>query len=257
MKQLVLLSVFLSGIQFLALSSEQTGDYYDSLYALGNNSYQNQKFEDALKSYNAIAESGMLSSDLYYNMGNCYYKLNQITQAILYYERALKMQPNGEDIKYNLSLANKQIVDKIETLPTPFYREWWNTLVNSFSMDVWGFTSIVFIVLGMISLLLFLMTRFTGVKQLSFYLLLVFLFSAGVTYFFARAQYHQNVEDQYAIIFETRTNIYSEPNTTSTVLFVIHNGLKVKILKTSGQWLNIMLPDGSIGWIPEETLMMI
>jgi tetratricopeptide (TPR) repeat protein len=256
MKKLILFSVFLSSIQFLAVSSELTG-HYDSLYTLGNNSYQEQKFEDALKSYNSISESGMLSSDLYYNMGNCYYKLNQITEAILYYERALKMRPNGEDIKYNLSLANKLIVDKIETLPTPFYREWWNTLVSSFSMDIWGFTSIGFTVLGMISLLFFLMTRSTNVKQLSFYLFLVFLLSAGLTYFFAKAQHRQNIKEQYAIIFDTRTNIYSEPNTTSTVLFVIHNGLKVKILKTSGQWLNIMLPDGSIGWIPEETLMMI
>lgn len=256
MKQFLLISFLVSGFQFLTMGSELTG-HYDSLYALGNQSYQEQNFEDALKSYNAIAESGMRSSDLYYNIGNCYYKLNQITEAILYYERALKMQPNGEDIKYNLALANKQIVDKIETLPTPFYKEWWYTLVNSFAMDTWAYMSIVFSVIGMLSLLLFLMAGSTGVKQLSFYLFLVLLLATGMTFLFARAQYHKNIAEQNAIIFETRTNIYSEPNTASTVLFVVHNGLKVKVLKTSGQWLKIMLPDGSIGWIPEETLMMV
>jgi SH3-like domain-containing protein len=85
----------------------------------------------------------------------------------------------------------------------------------------------------------------------------VFIISSGTTFLFANSQYNQSFVTQHAIVFSTRTNIYSAPNTSSTVLFVIHNGLKVKVLKTEQKWLNIMLPDGSIGWIPEETLAVI
>jgi len=252
----ILLFVFILS-SFTATQASELTTHYDSIYSLGNTAYQQQKFDTALQSYMAIVESGLESTDLYFNIGNSYYKLNQPTQAILYYEKALKLSPQGKDIQYNLSLANKLIVDKIETLPTPFYTEWWNGLVNSLSMDTFGNLSIAFIILAMFGLFVFLRTNTVMIKRTSFYLLIVFLLASGTTYLFANSQYNQNFNTQHAIVFSTRTNIYSAPNTTSTVLFVVHDGLKVKILKTEQQWMNIMLPDGSIGWIPEEALVVI
>lgn len=256
MKKLIILFVFISTANLSSKASELTV-HYDSIYTIGNTAYQNQKFDTALQSYMAILETGLISADLYYNIANSYYKLGQPTQAILYYEKALKLKPQGKDIKYNLGLANKLKVDKFEILPVPFYTEWWQTMTNSLSTDTFGMISILFMVLSMIGLLLFLRGNSTILKRISFYLFIVFLIGSGTTYLFAKSQYTSNYANPHAIVLATRTNIYSAPNTTSTVLFVVHEGLKVKVLKIEKQWLNIVLPDGSIGWIPEEALVMI
>ncbi len=241
----------------MAIQAVEITPHYDSLYSLGNSAYQQQKYDTALQSYMRIVESGVESADLYFNIGNSHYKLQQNTQAILYYEKALKLSPQDKDVRYNLDLANKRIVDKIESLPTPFYINWWRSLVNSLTMDTFAYLSITFIIMAMLGLLVFIRTHTVFVKRISFYLFIVFLLASGITFLFAKSQYNANYSTQHAIVLSTRTNIYSAPNTTSTVLFVVHDGLKVKILKTEQQWLNIMLPDGSIGWIPEEALVVI
>lgn len=256
MRKLILLFVLITSVFSSSMASELT-PYYDSIYTSGNTAYQQQKYDTALQSYLSIVESGLESADLYFNIGNSHYKLQQNTQAILYFEKALKLSPQDKDIQYNLGLANKLIVDKIESLPTPFYTEWWSSLVNALSMDTFAYLSIAFIILAMLGLLVFLRTNTILIKRLSFYLFIVFLLASGTTFLFANSQFNQNYSKQHAIVFSSRTNIYSAPNTTSTVLFVVHDGLKVKVIKTQKQWLNIMLPDGSIGWIPEEALVLI
>ncbi|MGB1004622.1 MAG: tetratricopeptide repeat protein [Salibacteraceae bacterium] len=254
MKKLIVLLLF--SITSVYSFSFETA-HYDSLYSLANNQYQNQKYEEALKSYSIIFESGLESADLFYNTANCYYKLNQPTQAILYYEKALKLNPSGKDIKYNLELVNKLKVDKIETLPKPFYKEWWTELTHSLQVDTFATLSIVLLFIAVFLLLLFFRTSSGTLKRLSFFLMLVFIIATGITFLFAQSQYSNTINNKSAIVFSSRVNIYSAPNTTSTTLFIVHDGLKVNILKTENQWNQIMLPDGSIGWIPQEALAPI
>lgn len=235
----------------------ETAVHYDSLYTLGNQAYQNKNYEEALSAYNSILESGVSSADLYYNLGNTFYKLQNTPEAILNFEKALKLKPGEPDYQYNLNLANKLIVDKIESLPTPFYKEWWNSFTNSLSIDLWAYLSIAFIAISLISFLMFLMSSTPIIKRLSFYLFIILIVGSGITYLFAKSQYHQNFVTQHAILFSTRASIYSEPNTSSTVLFVVHEGLKVQVLVSENKWFKIRLPDGSIGWIPEESVQFI
>ena len=249
MKNILVILFVVFGLQ---LHASGLNTHYDSLYSAGNTAYQNQSFDTALQLYSEILNSGLESADLYYNMANTHYKMQHIPEAILYFEKSLQLDPSSPDVLYNLNLANKLIVDKMESLPTPFYTEWKNTLINGLLFDTWGFLSIGFIVTSMIWLLLFFFTQSGSIKRISFYLFVVFLFGTGITYYFAKAQAELVYKTQYAIIFETRTNVYSEPSTSSSVLFVIHSGLKVKVLKTETHWLNIVLPDGSVGWVPEE-----
>lgn len=254
MKKLIIF-IFVTIVYISAHAFEE--DHYDSLFTQGNSAYQEQNFEAALSNYLLILESGLESADLFYNTGNCYYKLNQPTQAILYYEKGLKLRPLSKDIKYNLGLANKQIVDKIEALPIPFYKEWWNVLINSLSVDAFAIISVASLTMAVVLLLLFFRTGNGMIKRLSFFLMVVMLIGSIITYVFANAQYTRNTNNEEAIIFSGRVNIYSEPNTTSTTLFIVHDGLKVTILKTENQWNQIKLPDGSIGWIPQEALVQI
>jgi len=244
-------------IASLHVNASELTTHYDSLYQLGNKAYQEQKFDTALQLYSEISNSGLESADLYYNIGNAHYKLQHIAEAILYFEKSLQLDPSAPDVTYNLKLANKLIVDKIETLPTPFYMTWKNSLINGLLLDTWGYLSITLMLLSMGFLLVYFFTISTSFKRVSFYLFVVFSLGTGITYFFAKTQAEQIYNTHYAIIFETRTNVYSEPNTNSTVLFVTHSGLKVKVLKTELQWDNIMLPDGSVGWVPQEVAVEI
>lgn len=241
---------------FWALSSELTS-HYDTLFQQGNEAYQARDYQSALTNYQNVLESGFESSDLMYNLGNTYYKLDQNTQAILFYEKALKLNPNSVDAVYNLKLANKRIVDKIETLPVPFYTNWKNALILVFNYETWGYLSILFMAIATISFLFFLMGSNPTIKRLNFFLFLIFLLSCGVTYIFARTQFNQFAKAENAIVFAERANVYSEPNTSSSLLFVIHEGLKVKLLSQENTWYKVTLPDGSIGWLPVETLQEI
>ena len=255
MKKLVIISFLVLG--FFTGKAVEVTEHYDSVYAAGNKAYQEQNYEQALVHYSSILEAGLQSADLFYNTGNAHYKLGQSTRAILFYEKALKLNPKGKDIEYNLALANRQIVDKIETLPVPFYKAWWTDIINSLPVDVFAITSIIFLILTVISVLLFLRTQSAMMKRLAFFLALVFIGVSGFSYLFARSQYQANYIANDAIIVSNRVTIYSAPNTTSTTLFILHDGLKVSVLKSENKWNKIMLPDGSVGWIPEEALVII
>ena len=150
-----------------------------------------------------------------------------------------------------------QIVDKIEALPVPFYTEWWMAIINAAPLDVFAICSIVFLLLTVIAALFFLRTPNPRIKRFAFFLALVFVGVSGFSYLFARVQYQENYISNDAIIVSNRVTIYSAPNTTSTTLFIVHDGLKVSILQAENKWNKIMLPDGSVGWIPQEALVVI
>lgn len=255
MKNLAIIFVFICCS--IGTHASEIVAHYDSIYSLGNQAFQEAQFEEALSFYNSILESGLESADLYFNVANTHFKMGQNTLAILHFERAIQLNPNGENIQYNLGLATDLIVDKIERINTPFYITWWQTLINALPIDTFAWLSIIFTSLGMGSLLWFLKTQKSTVKRFMFYLFMVFLVGAATSYLFANSQYWEHFQKKEAIVFATRTNIYSAPNTTSTVLFIVHDGLKVKVLNEQQQWLNIVLPDGSIGWIPEEAVVVI
>ena len=108
----------------------------------GNAAYEEGNYDQAMSLYRQIEESGMESAALYYNMGNTYYKMKSYPMAILYYEKALKLDPGNEDIRTNLEIANLAIVDKINVLPQSFIARWWNGLKTSLSADGWAWVSV-------------------------------------------------------------------------------------------------------------------
>jgi tetratricopeptide (TPR) repeat protein len=231
--------------------------HYDSLYTLGNDAYIRQAYDTALMHYGAILESGFESPDLYYNMGNAHYKMSNIPNAILYFEKAITLNPSNEDYSYNLTLANKQIVDEIQPLPTPFYTQWWNTLIHATSSFTWAILTIVSVILLVVNVLLYRFSRTSQNKRIAFFLTLVFVSTSGLFYSFGRSQYHQKEKNNFSIVFAERATIFNEPNLNSTTLFIVHQGLKLKILEQEHNWYQIQLPDGSSGWIPSEEVELI
>lgn len=229
----------------------------DSLFIQGNTAYENGKFDKAVTLYENILDHGYVSAELYFNLGNAYYKMQQIAPSILYYERALQMDPGNEDVIYNIQLANRLVVDNIEVLPEFFLKKWYRSLINIFSSDIWSVLSIVSFVLFLTGLFLFLYSRSSSLKQAGFWFgLLLFVISA-FSFQFAFKQKKKIKNSSKAIVFSASVTVKSSPHESGTELFVIHEGTKVSVLNNIGDYYEIKLSDGSKGYLKTDQIVII
>lgn len=241
---------------FSSVSAAQDSRIDDLLFR-GNNAYQNDNYEEALKYYNEIVHEGYSDPKLYYNIGNCYFKIDQLGMAILFYEKALKISPNDEDAKFNLSVANARIVDRIKEVPKLFIFAWWETIVTTFSVTGWAFI-VALLFLSFLGISLFwLFTKVQQLKQISFMIgginlgiliISIFLLTASIN--------HENAND-YAVLISNSAAAKVSPGTKSSDAFIIHEGVKFSVLNYVNGWYEIKLPDGKVGWLPETTLEII
>lgn len=221
----------------------------------GNAAYNEGNYDLALEKYGHIVDFGVESAPLYYNMGNVYYKLKEYPLSILYYEKALKLDPRNEDIKVNLEIANLAVADKIEKIPEPFYVRWWNSLKSLFSVDGWAWVSIVAFVLTLFCLYLFLMSRRTGVRKVGFFVGLLTLLALVLSVTFAIGKHRQLSRQDEAIVTTPTVTVKSSPSVSSVDLFVLHEGSKVQILDRSMEWNKVRIADGSEGWLQAEDMI--
>ena len=149
------IGLVIAALLFAMLGQAQT-ESCDQWFADGNAAYNEGNFEQALEMYDNILASGVESATLYYNLGNTYYKTKEYAKAILYYEKALKLDPSNEDIKTNLEIANLAVVDKINPIPQSFIAKWWNSLKSLFSADGWAWLSVAAFALLLLCLFAFL-----------------------------------------------------------------------------------------------------
>ncbi len=232
-------------------------DGNESLFALANQKYSDGKYEEAIKSYNDILASGYTSGALLYNLGNAYYKQNELTLAILNYERALLLSPGDDDIKYNLDIANQLVVDKIDALPEFFLSKWIKQLRMGLSPGQWGKLSLIFFMLACISILLFFFLRRRFFRKLFLVAGVITILFSGSTLLFGWEQNKRLTDRNTAIIFSSSVTAKSSPDESGTDLFVLHEGVKVWITDQLNGWLEIQLSDGNKAWITENSLERI
>ncbi|MFP4470581.1 MAG: tetratricopeptide repeat protein [Bacteroidales bacterium] len=219
--------------------------------------YNEGRYEQAIELYRKVIVNGYESADLYYNMGNAYFKTNSMAPAILYYEKALKLDPTNEDAQFNLQIANSRIIDKIESVPEIFYVKWWKSLTHALSADNWGWVSIGAFTLFLLMLLGFLLSRVLWVKKLSFWLGIFLLVITVSSYSLANNRYKSFRKDHEAIVFTPTVTVKSSPSENSIDLFVIHEGTKVQITDHVGNWYEVKIANGSQGWLPEDDIRKI
>jgi tetratricopeptide (TPR) repeat protein len=224
----------------------------DSLVELGNRAYNNANYQQAIENYLSVIDVGYGSAGLFYNLANSYFKLNDIPSAILYYEKALKLNPKDEDINFNLRLANSRIIDKIEPVPEFFLKKWWKQTVHLMGPDQWARLAIAFFVVFLILLSMFIVSRSVTLRKTAFWmgtiLLAAFVFSIYTGYYG-----HLEIKQQHeGIIFTPTVTVKSSPAENSVDLFVIHEGTKVRLLDEVEQWTEIRIANGSVGWIRSE-----
>ncbi len=229
----------------------------DTLWQKANTLYTEGKYTEAVDAYLQLEKSGKVGAALFYNTANAYYKQSEIAKAILYYERALKLAPADEDILYNLEMANLQIVDKIEPVPQFFLVTWFNALYTSLSFDMWAIVGLLLFVVVLLLMIFVFFSNSTGRKKLAFLIAIVLLcFSLFSTYIaiHEKGLYNKHAE---AIIFTPVTSIKGSPDTTGVDLFVLHEGTKVKVLETIGDWKKIKTADGNQGWLQASSIEAI
>ncbi|WP_372775066.1 tetratricopeptide repeat protein [Mangrovibacterium sp.] len=246
---------FIQFIFLLALSLQVWAQ--DSLMEQANQHYIAGEYDQAIEVYTQIANGHQESAELYYNLGNSYYKAGQYTLSILNFERAKLLAPNDEDIQFNLDLANQHVVDAIDPLPQVFFVRWWNNITNKFSVDQWARISVISFILFLLLAGLFLFTQSGVVKRLSFWIGILIIVISIFSFNFAARHKKRMTEHNFAIITQSSVTVKSSPAENGTDLFLIHEGLKVEIKDSLGDWLEIRLSDGNQGWLPANSIEKI
>ena len=247
MKRLVFTIVLC--ISFTASSQEVV-----KLFAEGNTFYKEGDYNRAIGLYLAIEEQGYQSDDLFFNLGNSYYKLNKVAPSIYYYEKALKINPRHEDALFNLSFAKRMTIDVIEELPKSFLQRFSENVIQKLPFDTWA---IIAVMASFLASLLFLLYHFSASskKKLFFFnTTILAVFILGVSVFFAFSNFDSVQKNRIAIIFAPKTEIMNAPTDSSDEVFELHEGTKVLILDELDNWKKIKLADGKIGWIKDDDL---
>ncbi len=229
----------------------------DSLFTMANQAYANEFYADAINQYQKILDEGYESADLYFNLGNAYFKTKDYPSAILYYEKAKKLDPRDEDIDFNLQVANSRIVDKIEPVPQLFLKRWWRSFINLFSTNTWSVIAISGFIVFFILFAFYLLSRLIRIRKFAFFTGLAILVITLLAFTVSYRKYQHARSDDAAIVFTPTITVKSSPNPNSVDLFVIHEGSKVQLLDKVGNWYEIRIASGSVGWLPAESVKKI
>ncbi len=245
----------------IALSADlvttAAADHRQQLFEQGNQAFQKGDYAQAVASFEEIHRLGFESAALYYNLGNAYYKLGQNARAILNYERALRLQPNDEDLRFNLQLANLTVVDKIPVLPELFYIRYFQDFRALFGLRTLTAFTLCLYLFFFIALISWLLLPAARLRRFALsagvvlaVLLMIFSFTMVSKILFLR----HNVE---AVVMSAKVDVRSAPSADGTEIFTIHEGLKVKISNRNGGWYEIRLPDGKVGWLLAKEIEVI
>lgn len=228
-----------------------------SLFDQGKELYKNGKYQQAINSWMQILDKGEHSAELYFNLGNAQYKLNQIGPSVYYYEKALQLSPNDEDIKNNLAFAENARIDSIEPLPKTVFAKWYKGIASVFTFNGWAIMAIAFSIFFVTLFLLYYFSYTERRKRLLFAssMFVGIFLVASLTMAFLT--YGDFTKKQPAIIFASEIEVKTEPTMGSSVAFTLHEGTKVQISAKDGNWYRITLADGKDGWIPATDLKQL
>ena len=242
----------------IPIASSAAENYPDSLWNAANEAYAQERWEDAVNDYTAIAEASMESAPLWCNLGSAWYKSGNLGKAIFCYERALKLDPSYEDARYNLELLNAMKLDRLESVPELILATWMKNLGRTLDSDSWAVCFLVFLVLTLAMVLLFILGSSATSRRAGFFTGVVCLLLAVASLSFSLWQKNEYMKADKAIIMKPVSSVKSSPSGDSAKdLFVLHEGTKVQVLDNVGGWSNIELSDGRQGWLPSSDIEII
>ena len=251
-------TLMLTLLLMIPIASSAAENYPDSLWNAANEAYAQERWEDAVNDYTAIAKASMESAPLWCNLGSAWYKSGNLGKAILCYERALKLDPSYEDARYNLELLNAMKLDRLESVPELILATWMKNLGRTLDSDSWAVCFLVFLVLALAMVLLFILGSSATSRRAGFFTGVVCLLLAVASLSFSLWQKNEYMKADKAIIMKPVSSVKSSPSGDSAKdLFVLHEGTKVQVLDNVGGWSNIELSDGRQGWLPSSDIEII
>ncbi len=258
---IALMCVFAPSSRLLAQENTAGNTLNDTqaerLFAQANDAYKSANYKQATALYEQLVQSGVEASQVYFNLGNCYYKSGKIASAILNYHRAQRLDPTDEDIEFNLSLAESRIADKIDPAPQFFIVKWWRLLVGLQIASVWSGVGVSFVWVLFVAAGIFFAANSPALKKAMFTTGIVSVIIIALMFIFAYRQHKTTMRDESAIVFASSVAVKSEPQEESKDLFTLHEGTHIEILGGDGAWCKIRIADGSVGWLRRNTIQVI
>jgi tetratricopeptide (TPR) repeat protein len=223
-------------------------------FGKANQAYTNENYDLAIAGYEQILKTGKHSAEVYFNLGNAYYKINAVGPAIYNYEKALQLDPENIDVNNNLKYANQMKIDAIEDTKSQGLGSNLDSFVASLSIDEWAYFSIVIVLFTILMGILYFYAHTAGKKRLFF--ILTFLGVLSSTSTIAAAFYAKNnLNDvQYAIVYTVEFTTREEPKEKAVSSFILHEGTKVEVLEEFNEWVLVSLTNGNKAWMPLDKI---
>ena len=240
-----------------AAEATPTSDNSDVLWQVANTAYNSGDYAQAEACYTRILEQGLHSASLYYNLANAHFKQNELGKALLYYNRALRLRPNDEDIRHNLEYAKQSTKDSIEEIPEFFLKTWIKSLRGALSCTAWSILSLVMLATALAFGLIYMLAQRMSLRKTGFYLMTIAALLFVITTAFAWSERNMLIKRSEAIVMDSAVSIKSSPDRSATELFVLHEGTKVTIGEAIDGWAEVRIADGRKGWIEDERIERI
>lgn len=219
--------------------------------------YSKKKYDQAATLYESVIKQHGGSADLHYNLGNAYFKSNKMAPAILHFEKALRLDPSNDDALFNLQMCNTRIVDQITPVGKFLFARWYESLGLTMGSNAWARLSILMFLLFTLSLSAYYLARRRWLKKSGFYIGILSIFLSILAFVYSWQAKNRLTKPDEAILFTLSVTVKSSPDESGTDLFVIHEGIKMKIRSKLGNWSEIELADGNSGWLPSKDFEII
>nr|WP_294773501.1 tetratricopeptide repeat protein [uncultured Flavobacterium sp.] len=223
----------------------------------GNEYYQKENYQAAVNSFESILDSGKESAEVYFNLGNAYYKLHQVAPAIYNYEKALLLSPNDEEIKTNLDFARKMTIDDIKVIPKVGFQKLLSDFTSQYHYDTWAWIAVVFAFLFLAFFAGYYFSQKTVLKRVFFFGMFGWLVGIGLAVASGFYERSRMENEKPAIIFAETAALKNEPKVNSPDATVLHEGTKVYILESIANWKKVELTDETKGWIEDSAIKEI
>jgi tetratricopeptide (TPR) repeat protein len=236
-------------ILLVCLFSFSIKGFGNDLLQKAEKAYDSKNYKEAISNYEKLVNDGYKSYQLYFNLGNAYYRNDELGKAIYYYELARKVNPNDEDVRINLGIASAKTIDKIDSKENFFISAVKTNLLSSFTTNTWAWFTIASLAVACLLFFVFINSTSIAVKRISFLISCVLIVGFCITYFLGFSALNSKVENKFAIITSKEVKIMNEPTPTANSKFSLHEGTKIRVVENNGSWLLIKLDNGNEGWL--------
>lgn len=226
--------------------------------AEADSAYVQEDYATAAQFYQMMIDSCGGSAQLYYNLGNCYYRQDSIARAILNYERARLLDPSDDDIRFNLEMARAKTVDRVMPANEMFFVSLFHRLVLSFSLQTWSWLGLLTFLLMLAAIAAYFFLPTLSGKKIGFTVAIVALLISLFANLAAYQQLHHMEDRDNAVIMSSSVVVKSTPSQAGTDLFILHEGTRVEIKDdTMNDWVEVQVSDGKAGWISRSDIEII